>query len=36
MVHCARESTMINEKVNATEFLTFGEFCIFATELKRF
>lgn len=36
MVRCARESTLITEKVNATEFLTFGEFCIFATELKRF
>lgn len=32
MVHCAREGS----KDERSDFLTFGEFCIFATELRRY
>ena len=34
MVHCAREGSK-NQRDN-NDFLTFGEFCIFATELRRY
>ena len=34
MVHCAREGSK-NQREN-NDFLTFGEFCIFATELRRY
>ena len=40
MVRCARESTVINvdavdHATTSSDFLTFGEFCVFATELTR-
>ena len=35
MVHCARKGGSI-ESGSGEDFLTFGEFCIFATELRRF
>ena len=33
MIHCAREGSKLQRN---SDFLTFGEFCIFATELRRY
>jgi len=35
MVHCAREGSK-EENGRESDFLTFGEFCIFATELRKY